>query len=98
MKFGTFEIFEYEKTCTDPKVLIIIKHLHESRSNAARWCDAHVRVQKENKELKETAIVLYEALETLERVAGTGMPKDDPARVAARKAITKVIGENNDKI
>ena len=35
---------------------------------------------------------LLEALKDLERVAGTGMPSDDPARVAARAAIAKVEG------
>ncbi len=42
MLFGIPEIKEYEKTCTDPYVLAIIKKLWESRSNAAKWNDAYI--------------------------------------------------------
>ena len=36
---------------------------------------------------------MYEALETIERVAGIGMMEDDPARVKARDALRKARGE-----
>ena len=53
MLFGIPEIKEYEKTCTDPYVLAIIKKLWEARSNAAKWNNGYVKLNLENKKLKD---------------------------------------------
>lgn len=52
MKFGIPEIIEYEKTCTDPFVLSIIKQLHAARSKNSQWCAEVVRLHKKIQELK----------------------------------------------
>lgn len=39
---------------------------------------------------------LLEALTSLERISGIAAPHDDPARVTARAAIAKALGENNE--
>ena len=49
--------------------------------------------QQANANLIAAAPDLYEALETIERVAGIGMMEDDPARVKARDALRKARGE-----
>ena len=46
-----------------------------------------------NANLIAAAPDMYEALETIERVAGIGMMEDDPARVKARDALRKARGE-----
>lgn len=46
-----------------------------------------------NATLMTAAPDMYEALETIERVAGIGMMEDDPARVKARDALRKARGE-----
>ena len=48
---------------------------------------------KANATLIAAAPDMYEALETIERVAGIGMMEDDPARVKARDALRKARGE-----
>lgn len=52
MLFGIPEIQEYEKTCTDPYVLAIIKKLWESKNNAAKWNNAYNELHIENKKLE----------------------------------------------
>jgi hypothetical protein len=55
-----------------------------------------MKLQKEaeaNAHLIAAAPELLEALETMERLAGTPMMEDDPARVAAQKALRKARGE-----
>jgi hypothetical protein len=49
--FGIFEIFEYEKTCTDPKILAIIKRLRDSRNRNAHWCNHTNELKKEKEKL-----------------------------------------------
>ena len=49
--------------------------------------------EEANARLIAAAPELLEALGTLERLAGTGMTQDEPARVAARAAIRKALGE-----
>ena len=56
--FGMPEIAEYEKTCTDPIVLAIIKRLHETRSANARWNDS-------NNELRAECAKQRDALNTI---------------------------------
>jgi len=51
MKFGMPEIYEYEKTCTDPKVLIIIKLLHEAKRKNAIWCEKVVQLEEKLSQL-----------------------------------------------
>ena len=46
-----------------------------------------------NANLIAAAPDMYEALETIERVAGIGMMEDDPAKVKARDALRKARGE-----
>ena len=48
---------------------------------------------RKNAYLLAAAPDMYEALETIERVAGIGMMEDDPARVKARDAVRKARGE-----
>lgn len=43
MKFGIKEILEYAKDCTDEKVLVIIKRLHEARR---KNCLANEQIRK----------------------------------------------------
>jgi hypothetical protein len=45
MLFGIPEIQEYEKTCTDPYVLAIIKKLWESRSTCAKQQEYIARLE-----------------------------------------------------
>jgi hypothetical protein len=53
MLFGIPEIIEYEKTCTDPYVLAIIKKLWESRSTCAKQQEYIVRLEYKNEVLED---------------------------------------------
>jgi hypothetical protein len=50
-----------------------------------------------NAHLIEAAPDLYDALKTLEQLAGIASSSDDPARIRARKALAKAEGYHNDQ-
>lgn len=53
MIFGIQEIYEYKKTCTDPKVLEIIKRMEDARRMNALWCSKVNELEEENKKLEK---------------------------------------------
>ena len=64
-----------------------------NKSGAAELVIAIVPIEDEaNAALISAAPDLLAALETLERLAGSGCMEDDPARRAARSAIAKATG------
>lgn len=60
--FGYAEIAEYAKTCTDPKVLAIIKRLSECRSKNAVWCNHVNDIKKKNRVLLSSLVDVNNAL------------------------------------
>jgi len=72
-----------------------VEAMPEIEANANLIADAWQlpELRKENTELKAINKDMYEALETIERVAGIGMMEDDPARVNAREALHKARGK-----
>lgn len=70
MLFGIPEIKEYEKTCTDPYVLAIIKKLWEAKSNAAKWNDAYNKLETLNKMLENYIKKLEKCKEMLKAITG----------------------------
>lgn len=53
IKFGWFELLEYEKTCTDPIVLAIIKIAKQKQSTAAKWAAYAIKLEKQLSDIAE---------------------------------------------
>jgi len=57
MIFGIPEIYEYKKTCTDPKVLAIIRRWEDARAKNARWAKKVRELEKEVDRLKRLCLI-----------------------------------------
>lgn len=62
MLFGIPEIQEYEKTCTDPYVLAIIKKLWDSRRTCAKQQEYIVKLEGDIKFVHSTVKEMKEIL------------------------------------
>lgn len=64
MLFGITEIQEYEKTCTDPYVLAIIKKLWESRKTCAKQQEYIFKLESDLEYYESTVSGIRNMLQT----------------------------------
>lgn len=84
MLFGIPEMKEFAEKSNDPRITALYKRMETSRSLAAKWADAHAKLEAENKKLQSR-------VEELESVKHPDKEADDSQMEYLRKRFCDVV-------